>query len=92
MHERLGTFVERLNDTGQWFERGVRVEYVPAKHDPRMQVLETAALGSYEVLGCVRVTVDHHRWLDVRLRRLTHCSPFVACAAQLSGSPANDGR
>ena len=72
MREQHGTFVERLIDAGQWFERGVRVEYFPAKRDPRELTLEKAALGSYEVVGCDRVTVDQHRWLDVRLRRLTH--------------------
>jgi hypothetical protein len=35
--------------------------------------LETAALGSYEVLDCDRVTIDERRWLDVRLRRYSHC-------------------
>ena len=65
-------FVERVADAGQWFEPGVRVEYFPAERDPRTWTLEQAALGSYEVLGCDRVTVDQHGWLDVRLRRLTH--------------------
>ena len=72
MQEQYGMFVERLVDAGQWFERGVRVEYFPAEHDPRKQVLEQAALGSYEVLGCDRVEADDGRWLDIRLRRLTH--------------------
>jgi hypothetical protein len=72
MEEQPGMVVERLLDAGQWFERGVRVEYFPAGHDPRKQVLELAALGSYEVLGCDRVEADEHRWLDVRLRRLSH--------------------
>ena len=71
MREQHGTFVERVADAGQWFERGVRVEYFPAVHDPREQVLEKAALGSYEVLGCDRVQVDDHHWLDVRLRRFS---------------------
>jgi hypothetical protein len=71
MREPHGTFVERLIDAGQWFEQGVRVEYFPAEHDPRMQVLEKAALGSYEVLGCDRVEAGACRWLDVRLRRFT---------------------
>jgi hypothetical protein len=73
MREQWGMFVERLIDAGQWFERGVRVEYFPADHDPRKQVLEPAALGAYEVLGCDRVEADDRVWLDVRLRRLTHC-------------------
>ena len=72
MREPQGMFVERLIDAGQWFERGVRVEYFPAEHDPRTQVLEKAALGSYEVLGCVRVGTGDYRWLDVKLRRLAH--------------------
>jgi hypothetical protein len=41
-------------------------------HDPRRRILEKAALGSYEVLRCDRVTVDDRRWLDVRLRRVLH--------------------
>ena len=45
----------------------------PAERDPRTWTLEKAALGSYEVVGCDRVIVDQHGWLDVRLRRLTHC-------------------
>lgn len=65
-------FTERLIDTGQWFEPGVRAEYFPATHDPRRRTLEKAALGSYEVLGCDRVTVDDRRWIDVRLRRVLH--------------------
>ena len=71
MQEQRG-IVERVADAGQWFERGVRVEYFPAEHDPRRWVLEPAALGSYEVLACDRVTVDDRRWLDVRLRRYAH--------------------
>ena len=70
--ERRATFVERVGDAGQRFEPGVRVEFFPAEHDPRMQVLEKAALGSYEVLGCDRVEAGDDRWLDVRLRRFTH--------------------
>ena len=73
MQERHGMFVERVADAGQWFQPGVRVEYFPAEHDPRKLTLEKAALGSYEVLGCDRVEADEHHWLDIRLRRLTHC-------------------
>ena len=73
MGEQHGTFVERLIDAGQWFERCDRVEYFPAEHDPRKRVLEKAALGSYEVVGCDRVEADDRRWLDVRLRRFTRC-------------------
>ncbi len=73
MREQRSTFVERMIDAGQWFERGLRVEYFPAEHDPRKQVLEKAALGSYEVLSCDRVEADNHRWLDVKLRRFARC-------------------
>ena len=73
MRGQHGTFVERVADAGQWFERGLRVEYFPAEYDPRKQVLEKAALGSYEVLGCDRVQAGDRRWLDVRLRRFTRC-------------------
>jgi hypothetical protein len=72
MQKPPATFIERVLDEGQRFEPGVRVEFFPAEHDPRMQVLERAALGSYEVLGCDRVQAGDHRWLDVRLRRFTH--------------------
>lgn len=70
MHERRGVIVERMPDTGQWFEPGARAEYFPVVHDPCQKTLEAAALGSYEVLDCRRVTADDQRWLDVRLRRL----------------------
>ena len=70
MQERPATFIERVVDAGQRFEPGVRVELFPADHDPRQAVLEPAALGSYEVVGCVRVEADEGSWLDVRLRRL----------------------
>ena len=73
MREKRGIFVERMIDADQSFVRGMRVEYFPAEHDPRKWILETAALGSYEVLGCDRVTIDDQRWLDVRLRRYSHC-------------------
>jgi hypothetical protein len=72
MGEQHSTFVERVADAGQWFERGVRAEYFPAEHDPRERVLEKAAHGSYEVLGCDRVQADDQAWLDVRLRRVAH--------------------
>ncbi len=73
MREQRGMFVDRMADAGQWFERGMRVEYFPDEHDPRKWTLETAALGSYEVLDCDRVTIDDCRWLDVRLLRYSHC-------------------
>ena len=72
MREDRSIVVERIVDTGQWFERGVRVEYFPAADNPHAQALELAALGSYEVLGCARVETTDHRWLDIRLRRLIH--------------------
>jgi hypothetical protein len=72
MWEQRTTVVQRVVDTGQWFEPGVRVEFFPSQHDPRETVLEPAALGSYEVLGCARVEADERPWLDVRLRRLAH--------------------
>ena len=56
-----------MADAGQWFERGVRVGYFPADHDPRRRAWEPAALGSYEVLDCTRVEAGDRRWLDVRL-------------------------
>ena len=70
--EQRGMVVERLLDAGQWFERGVRVEYFPHERDPRRQALELAALGSYEVVSCARVEAGDRRWLDVRLQRLAH--------------------
>ena len=73
MHERPATLIERVVDAGQRFEPGVRVEFFPAEHDPRKTVLEPAALGSYEVVGCARVEADERSWLDVRLRRFAHC-------------------
>ena len=72
MPERSATFIERVVDAGQRFEPGMRVELFPAEHDPRQTVLEPAALGSYEVVGCVRVAADEGSWLDIRLRRLIH--------------------
>jgi hypothetical protein len=72
MQGRPVVFSERVADAGQWFERGVRVEFFPAEHDPRTWTLEKAALGSYEVLACTRVEGDEHPWLDIRLRRLAH--------------------
>jgi hypothetical protein len=70
MRDRRDVFVERMADTGQWFEPGARAEFFPVEHDPRLRALETAALGSYEVLDCHRVMVDRQPWLDVHLRRL----------------------
>jgi len=68
MHERTANeFVERVSDQGQWFDRGVRVDFFQVR--PSHRVLEKAVLGSYEVLGCERVADVSGRWLDVRLRR-----------------------
>ena len=73
MRGRRDVFVERMADTGQWFEPGARAEFFPVAHDPHRWTLEAAALGSYEVLDCHRVKDDDQSWLDVRLRRLSHC-------------------
>jgi hypothetical protein len=70
MHERSATFIERVVDEGQRFEPGMRVEFFPTKHDPRQTILEPAALGSYEVVGCARVEAAEGAWLDIRLHRL----------------------
>ena len=70
MGDRRDVIVERLADTGQWFEPGARAEYFPVEYDPRLTTLEAAALGSYEVMDCHRVTTDDRRWLDVTLRRV----------------------
>ena len=59
--------MERVSDQGQWFDRGVRVEFFQVR--PTHQELEKAALGSYEVLGCERVKDDSGHWLDVRRSR-----------------------
>ena len=68
MHERTASeFVERVSDEGQWFDRGVRVDYFQVR--PSQRELEKAALGPYEVLGCERVADVSGRWLHVRLRR-----------------------
>ena len=72
MQERPATFIERVVDAGQRFEPGMRVDFFPADHDPRETVLEPAALGSYEVVGCARVKANGRSWLDIRLRRLAH--------------------
>jgi hypothetical protein len=65
-------FVERLRDDGQWFDRGVRVEYFRTASDSRELHFEKAALGSYEVLGRRRVEADGRHWLDVKMRRIPH--------------------
>jgi hypothetical protein len=70
MNERAGEFVERVSDQGQWFDRGMRVEFFQVR--PRHRELEKAVLGSYEVLGCERVEDAGGWWLDVRLRRTGH--------------------
>jgi hypothetical protein len=65
-------FSVRVVDAGQRFEPGVRVEFFPAERDPRKTVLEPAALGSYEVVGCDHVETDEHPQFEVRLHRLAH--------------------
>jgi len=72
MHEPAGEIVERVSDQGQWFDRGMRVEFFGAR--PDLRTLEKAALGSYEVLGCTRVEDASGSWLDVRLRRAVHAT------------------
>ncbi len=72
MRERSAMFIERVVDAGQRFEPGVRVEFFPAEHDPRETVLEPAALGSYEVVGCARVQANERARFELRLRRLAH--------------------
>ena len=59
--------VERVPDEGRWFERGTRVDFFGAGRSGRGR-LEAAALGSYEVLRCVRLEADGVRWLAVTLR------------------------
>jgi hypothetical protein len=59
--------VERVPDEGQWFERGARVDFFQAAR-PGHRSLEPAALGSYEVLRCVRLEADGARWLSVTIR------------------------
>ena len=71
MGDRREVIVERMPDTGQWFEPGARAEYFPMQHDPRRWALEAAALGSYEVLDCHRVAMCHRPWLEVTLQRLS---------------------
>lgn len=70
MRDGRDVWIERMADTGQWFEPGARVGYFPVEHDPRQRALESAALGPYEVVACWRVEVEQQRWLDVQLRRL----------------------
>jgi hypothetical protein len=70
MYESAREFVERVSDQGQWFDRGMRVEFFGVRPDHR--TLEKAALGSYEVLACTRVEDASGAWLDVKLRRAVH--------------------
>jgi hypothetical protein len=72
MERQHATVVRRVADVGQWFEPGVRVGFFPAEHDPRKTVLEPAALGSFEVVGCDHVEADERPWLEIRLRRFAH--------------------
>ena len=68
MRPGWGAFVERVLDTGQWFECGARVEFFEARENRLHKVLEPAALGSYEVLKCEHLPADDGRWLAVTLR------------------------
>src|SRR6185369_12650710 len=86
MGERPEVIVERMPDTGQWFEPGARAEYFPVQHDPRRWALEAAALGSYEVLDCHRVTIGHQPWLEVRLQRLSSAGADGADGGRRPGS------
>ena len=83
MSERASEFVERVSDQGQWFDRGVRVEFFQVR--PTHQALEKAALGTYEVLGCQRVEDGSGRWLDVRLRR-TGYTPRLGSLRSFGGN------
>ena len=58
--------VERVLDEGQWFERGTRVDFFGAERTERRR-LESAVLGSYEVLRCERLEDEGTRWLAVTL-------------------------
>jgi hypothetical protein len=67
MSELAQVFVERVRDEGQWFHQGERVEFFNGVAGRLQPVLEKAALGSYEVLGCQRVGAGDACCLDVRL-------------------------
>lgn len=62
--------VERVRDEGQWFERGVRVDYFRTGSDARELSLEKAALGAYEVLDCKRIMDGGKPWLEVSVQRI----------------------
>jgi hypothetical protein len=68
--ESSGMFVERMNDEGQGFEQGERVEFFPRAGGHLRPTLGKAALGSYEVVTCSQVHTHEGRWLDVTLRRV----------------------
>ena len=68
MQKGLGERVERVLDEGQWFERGARVEFFESVAHPRRRTLESAALGSYEVLRCEQQRLGDTRWLAITLR------------------------
>jgi hypothetical protein len=67
MSEPGEVVVERVRDEGQWFDQGERVEFFPRAAGRLQPALEKAALGSYEVFSCTRVSAEGSRWLDVRL-------------------------
>jgi hypothetical protein len=72
MREPVDEFVESVRDRGQWFDRGIRVEFF--QDGSRHLVLEKAALGSYEVVDCTRVKDEDGAWLDVRLRQVVRAT------------------
>jgi hypothetical protein len=62
-------FVERVQDDGQWFDRGLRVEVARPGIGRAPGRIEKAVFGAYEVLGCTREEDDGEAYLAVRLRR-----------------------
>jgi hypothetical protein len=62
----------RVPDEGQWFERGIRVEWTRPADDRYVGGVEKAALGAYEVLRCKTVQSGGQRWLAVKLRRFAY--------------------
>jgi hypothetical protein len=66
-----GDRIERVPDEGQWFDEGLRVEYVEPVSERRGRRLEKAVFGAYEVVACTRLHGDDQRLLAVTLR------PFI---------------
>ena len=83
--------MERVNDEGQGFEQGERVEFFPRAGGRLRPTLEKAALGSYEVMDCSQVHTHGGRWLDVTLRRVVPEMIFRTDAKRIeeaaSGAP-----